>query len=135
MPADIYAIAASGMSAQQTQMDLIASNLANVSTSRSAAGGPYHPRSAILQTATSFDDMFALASASDAFADSEGVSDWSMPPGVEVAAIATASDKEVDPIEQMVALVAAGRGYDADVAVLQSAKQMDMEASDIARYA
>ncbi|MDQ6779658.1 MAG: flagellar basal body protein [Candidatus Eremiobacteraeota bacterium] len=135
MPADIYAIAASGMSAQQTQMDLIASNLANVSTSRSATGGPYHPRSAILQTATSFDDVFALANLSDGFAGNDGVSDWSAPPGVEVAAIATETDKEVDSIGQMVALVAAGRGYDADVAVLQSAKQMDLEASDIARYA
>jgi len=39
----------------------------------------------------------------------------------------------VDPIEQMVSLVAAGRAYDADVAALQAAKQMDVEAIDVDR--
>ena len=39
-----------------------------------------------------------------------------------------------DPIGQMIALVAAGRAYDADVAALQAAKQMDVEASDIDKF-
>ena len=40
---------------------------------------------------------------------------------------------DVDPIEQMVAMVASGRAYDADVSMLQAAKQMDLEAADIDR--
>jgi flagellar basal-body rod protein FlgC len=39
----------------------------------------------------------------------------------------------VDPIEQMVSLVSAGRAYDGDVAALQAAKQMDVEAVDVDR--
>jgi flagellar basal-body rod protein FlgC len=40
---------------------------------------------------------------------------------------------DVDPIEQMIGLVASGRAYDADVSMLQAAKQMDLEAADINR--
>lgn len=40
---------------------------------------------------------------------------------------------DVDPIGQMVDLVATGRAYDADVSMLQAAKQMDLEAADIDR--
>jgi len=40
---------------------------------------------------------------------------------------------EVDPIGQMIALVASGRAYDADVSMLQAAKQMDLDAADIDR--
>jgi len=39
----------------------------------------------------------------------------------------------VDPIAQMIGLITAGRAYDADVAALQGAKQMDVEADDIDR--
>lgn len=167
MQPDIYAIAASGMAAQQTQMDLIAANLANVATTRTARGGPYHSRAALLQTAAPFSDALAQAqtssvddfleptflrtsnlmaddSAPDADYDNDAAADWATPPGVEVAAIVSqanavtdknAGASDVDPIEQMVGLVAAGRSYDANVAVLQAAKQMDLEASDISRFA
>lgn len=150
MASDAYAIAASGMAAQQTQMDLIAANLANVSTIRTAGGGPYHPRTAVLQTSGAFADELQAAQGSggDDFLITAGLTldaeDWQQPQGVEVAAIvedaasspnATRNETGVDPIEQMVALVAAGRSYDANVAVLQAAKQMDMEASDISRLA
>lgn len=40
---------------------------------------------------------------------------------------------DVDPIEEMVALVSAGRAYDGDVAALAAAKQMDVEAVDLDR--
>lgn len=150
MASDAYAIAASGMAAQQTQMDLIAANLANVSTIRTASGGPYHARTAVLQTSGAFADELQAAQdgGGDDFLSTAGLTldaeDWQQPQGVEVAAIvedaasspnATHNETEVDPIEQMVALVAAGRSYDANVAVLQAAKQMDMEASDISRLA
>ena len=44
-----------------------------------------------------------------------------------------AATPDVDPIEQMVSLVSTGRAYDADVAALQAAKQMDVEAVDVDR--
>src|SRR5471032_3219199 len=38
------AIAASGLSAQRMRMDVVAQNLANVETTRTAQGGPYQRR-------------------------------------------------------------------------------------------
>jgi flagellar basal-body rod protein FlgC len=40
---------------------------------------------------------------------------------------------DIDPIQQMVELVASGRAYDADVSMLEAAKQMDLAAADIER--
>lgn len=40
---------------------------------------------------------------------------------------------DVDPIHEMVELIATGRAYDANVGMLQAAKQMDLEAADIDR--
>ena len=43
-------IAASGMTAQRTRMNVISTNLANANTTRTAAGGPYRRRTVIFQT-------------------------------------------------------------------------------------
>ncbi len=137
--ADIYAIAASGMAAQQTEMDLIAANIANATSTQGGHNIPYRARTAVLEPSTTFADALAGAQDSDFdFALAALVGDGTdAAPGVAVSSIAeTASNAgEVDPIEEMVRLVAAGRSYDADVSVLQTAKQMDLDAADIARLA
>src|SRR4051812_19133184 len=46
---DALRIAASGLSAQRTRMDVIAQNLANVETTHTSAGGPYQRRVAQLE--------------------------------------------------------------------------------------
>ena len=40
-------ISASGMTAERLRLDLISSNLANVSTTRTAEGGPYRRHTAV----------------------------------------------------------------------------------------
>ncbi len=159
---DIYDIAASGMAAQRTQMDVIALNLANAGVPR-ADGSVFHAKTAVLEQAQPFEA--SLTSALDApsdddFADltfAESVR-AQQPSGVEVADVVERPDPpqyrfdpgnpfavrsgahkgyvvlpDVDPIEQMVALVSAGRAYDANVSMLSAAKQMDMETVDIDR--
>jgi flagellar basal-body rod protein FlgC len=160
---DIYAIAASGMAAQRTQMDLIADNLANAGVVR-ADGGVFRPKTAVLTSEAAFDPILRTALLSDPtdgsgdFALADGDDMATGPAGVAVADIvederqpqyrfdpgnpfAAKSGSHagyvmlpgVDPIQQMVALVGSGRAYDANVSMLQAAKQMDMEAADIAR--
>ena len=156
----MYEIAASGMTAQRTQMDLIAENLANAGVVR-ADGSVFRPKTAVVegpwQFSRAMDDAWGHAAFFDdaPFADDEETSE---PSGVTVAGIvelprepqyrfepgnpyATKSGPhkgyvalpDVDPIEQMIGLVASGRAYDADVSMLQAAKQMDLEAADINR--
>jgi len=167
---DIYEIAASGMSAQRTQMDLIAENLANAGVVR-ADGSVYRPKSAVVASGGQFERAMENAALRPALRDipiednDSGISDLFAddsstfaPTGVTIAGIVelpttphyrfepgnpyaaqSGSHKgyvampDVDPIEQMIALVASGRAYDADISMLQAAKQMDLEAADINR--
>lgn len=45
-------ISASGLRAERVRMDVIASNIANLETTRTAEGGPYRHRQVILQSMT-----------------------------------------------------------------------------------
>ena len=151
MSASAFDIAASGMAAHRTEMDMIAENIANAGIAR-ADGTNFHPRAPVLEPAG--DGSFASAHDSAlaqhptggfAFDDTGGVDDADTafgfalfgdgaPAPVRVASIvAQPGSGGDDSIDQMVSLVAAGRAYDADVAALQAAKQMDVEAIDVDR--
>lgn len=148
MSASAFDIAASGMAAHRAEMDLIAENIANAGVSR-ADGSLYRPRMPVFEPAgdASFAgelEMALGADQSDAFAldpDGRGVSPFGFalygeqaPQPVRLAGVSVSPVSDADDsIGQMVSLVAAGRAYDADVAALQAAKQMDVEAIDVDR--
>ncbi len=48
-------ISASGLSAQRARMETIAQNIANADVTRTAEGGPYRRRTAVIETATAQD--------------------------------------------------------------------------------
>jgi flagellar basal-body rod protein FlgC len=132
-PMGAFDIAASGMAAQRIQMDVIAQNLANANVERTD-GVPFRARSAVFEVATEPDSPSGGAF-DIAFDDESG-----LPAGVRFAGLVEQPPQayaghvgtdSVDPISQMIGLVAAGRAYDADVSALQAAKQMDVEAADI----
>jgi len=151
MTASAFDIAASGMAAHRAEMDLIAENIANAGTSR-ADGTAFHPRAPVVEPAGDSSFASALDSAMGSYPtggfsldDTDGVGDGDTafgfalfgdgaPAPVRVASIVTKPGSGADDsIDQMVSLVAAGRAYDADVAALQAAKQMDVEAIDVDR--
>ncbi|MBV8082530.1 MAG: flagellar basal body rod protein FlgC [Candidatus Eremiobacteraeota bacterium] len=146
-----FDIAASGMAAQRLTMDVIAQNLANADVQR-ADGSIYHALRPSFEPASS-DSGFAIASD---FEIDPAFDDEATPAGVRFAGLVEAQSApayrldpenplaatsgphkgyvevaDVDPIAQMVGMVAAGRAYDADLSALQTAKQMDTEAIDI----
>lgn len=146
-----FDIAASGMAAERSAMDVIAQNLATGSAARLAAGstrgesGAEESAYVPVSFTTALDDALSTAGPSDVAMPLEGDFPW--PASFDTAAQGAEGDGAValipaavqssgagDPIGQMIALVAAGRAYDADVAALQAAKQMDVEASDIDKF-
>jgi flagellar basal-body rod protein FlgC len=148
---DAFDIAASGMAAHRAQLDVIAENLANAN-SVGANGVPYRARMALIEPLETAGDPldaggFSFADALDAATGDSGPDAFfdldasAQPAAVRVAGIVdsasgprdAASGAGVDPIGQMVELLATGRAYDADVAALQAAKQMDVEAVDVDR--
>ena len=151
MTASAFDIAASGMAAHRAEMDLIAENIANAGIAR-ADGTTYQPRAQVLEPAGADSFASVLDSALGSYPTGSlapdepgGVDDGDAafglalfgegaPAPVRVGAIVSKPDSgDDDSIDEMVSLVAAGRAYDADVAALQAAKQMDVEAIDVDR--
>ncbi len=135
-------VGASGMSAQRQRAELLMENLANAETTRTPEGGPYRRKDAVFQSA-SVESPFASF-----LADSEG----SM--GVTVAEVVTDSreperrylpghpdaDPEgyvafprMSPAEDMVDLMSAARGYEANVAAIGAVKDMIVRSIDLLR--
>ncbi len=137
------AVSASGMSVQRTRVGLAASNLANIETTRAEDGtGPYRRLDAVV-TPASFDDALG-----DAVSGDGGVH------GVEVVKIVadpsegklmhnpTHPDADangfvrlpnVNPVQEMVNLMTAQRGYDANATAFETAKTMIQRGLEIVR--
>ena len=130
----IFDIASTGMAAQRLRVRLIASNVANSETTRTREGGPYRRRDAVFQT-QDLGFSGALANA-----------------GVRVASIQTSQEPfltryepghpdanadgvvnypNINPVEEMVNLTEASRSYEANIAVVRSAKAMATSALGI----
>jgi flagellar basal-body rod protein FlgC len=138
-------VSGSGLTAERLRMDVTAENLANAQSTRGADGQPYRRKEVILQQAGgSFDGALNAAMGGGAPA----------PRGVEVTGIAedTAPNRlvydpghpdanaegyvsmpNVDPVTEMVDLIAASRAYEANVTAMQTAKTMFSKTLDILR--
>ena len=139
-----FEISASGMVAEKTRLETIALNLANAKTTQTESGGPYKPLKVITSERTdrSFDKYLG------------SISNKSQPMGVDVASIQSLNsaprmmyepghpnaDKKgfvaypnINSVSEMVSLIEAVRGYEANVRALNVAKSMALKALEIGR--
>ncbi len=131
----IFGVTGSGMAAERLRMDVIASNLANANTTRGADGQPYRRKEVVLQAAppagTSFADQLAgvqVAGIVDDPTPGRKVYDPSHP---DADAQGYVTLPNVNPVTEMVDLITASRGYEADVQALQAAKSLFSSTLDI----
>ena len=141
---DAIGTAASGLSAERLRMDVVAENLANAQTTKGADGQPYRRKVVTLQQ----------DGGSSFGATLDGAMNGSRGGGVKVTAIqqdATpnrlvydpghpdadprgyVSMPNVQPVTEMVDLITASRGYEANVTVMQTAKQMFSKTLELLR--
>ncbi len=137
-------VSASGMSAQRSRAELLVENLANAETTRTPEGGPYRRKDAVFQSAPTESPFSAILSSemgggTQGVAVSEIVVDDREPirrylPGHPDA------DKDgyvafpnVKPAEDMVDLMSASRGYQANVAAIGAVKDMIQRSIDLLR--
>jgi flagellar basal-body rod protein FlgC len=135
-------VSASGMAAQKARAEVLVENLANSETTRTPEGGPYRRKDVIFSSdpgMTSFSSEFESALSS-------GMT------GVKVAGISVDkrepekrylpghpdADKDgyvafprVNPAEDMVDLMSAQRGYQANVSAISAVKDMIQRSLDI----
>jgi flagellar basal-body rod protein FlgC len=131
---DSLRIAASGMTAERLRMDVIAENLANASTTRGADGQPYRRKEVVLsEGGRTFDQVLKGVRVS-------GVVDDPTPPRRVYDPGHPDADKDgfvtmpnVQPVTEMVDLITASRGYEADTQAMNTAKQMFLKALDLLR--
>jgi flagellar basal-body rod protein FlgC len=137
-------ISASGMEAQRTRAELITENLANADTTRTPQGGPYRRKDAVFATSLA-EGSFGQTLAELSAAPQRGVSvsqitiDDSEPerrylPGhPDADPQGYVSFPKINPAEEMVDLMSASRGYQANVAAITSVKDMIARSIDLFR--
>src|SRR5690348_4754021 len=137
-------VSASGMAAQRTRAEVLVENLANAETTRTPEGGPYRRK----------DVVFASAPADSGFAsvfrerldrsaqgvEVAGVMEDSTPPDRRYVPGHPDADAEgyvafphINPAEDMVDLMGASRGYQANIAAMSAVKDMIQRSIDILR--
>ncbi|MCC7498227.1 MAG: flagellar basal body rod protein FlgC [Bryobacterales bacterium] len=137
-------VSASGMAAQRTRAELLVENMANAETTRTAAGGPYRRKDAVFASerqSSPFSSVFQnqLDGGLEGVQVTGIVEDQSEPekrylPGHPDA------DKDgyvafprINPAEDMVDLMGASRGYQANVAAMTAVKDMIFKSIDLLR--
>jgi flagellar basal-body rod protein FlgC len=136
-------VSASGMEAQRSRAEIITENLANADTTRTPEGGPYKRKDTVFTTspvASSFSDLLSAASGrndgvavSDITIDDRDPERRYMPGHPDADAQGYVAFPRFDPAEEMVDLMSASRGYQANVAAISAVKDMIARSIDLFR--
>jgi flagellar basal-body rod protein FlgC len=149
------ALSASGLEVQRRRMNVIASNLANVNSTKSLNGLPYRRRDLLVRADSNFGTLLNRArfDATSPFAGS-GTRGVDEAPGVR--AVKVVEDKrpprqvydpqhpdanaqgyvlmpDINTIEEMVNLITASRAYEANITAMNITKTMAQRALEIGR--
>jgi flagellar basal-body rod protein FlgC len=131
-------VSASALTAQQTRLDVVAQNIANAQTTRTAAGGPYQRQVVSFET-----ELLRSQGAEGASLQSVRVAQVTTDhsPGQQVynpqhpdaGADGMVTMPNVNLSQEMVDLITASRTYEANLSVVKSARQMAMRTLDIGK--
>ena len=136
-------ISGSALKAERTRMNVASTNLANANTTRTIEGGPYRAKSVVFG-ARRIDQDFAarLSSAEDKMRkvdvvdvveDKTPFKQVYDPTHPDADANGMVLMPNVNTVEQMVDIMEAQRDYGANVAAIEAAKKMALQALDISR--
>ena len=133
-------VGASGMAAQRARAELLVENLANAETTRTPGGGPYRRKDAVFESSevsSPFASIFDTQIQGTGVAVSGIVTDSSeperryMPGHPDADADGYVAFPHVNPAEDMVDLMGAARGYEANVAAISAVKDMIQRSLDL----
>jgi len=135
-------VSASGMDAQRQRAEILVENLANADTTRTAEGGPYKRKDVVFETSAAsspFSSMLQSAMDGEASGVSVGqvITDDRpgerryMPGHPDADKDGYVSYPRVNPAEDMVDLLGASRGYEANIAAMGAVKDMIQRSIDL----
>ncbi|MBF0179663.1 MAG: flagellar basal body rod protein FlgC [Magnetococcales bacterium] len=135
-----FRVTSSGLSAQRLRLNIIAENLANAQTTRTPEGGPYKRKDPVFMSKP-FDEMLSreqMAATTGVAVERVHVDE--RPPRLQydpthpdANADGYVAMPNVDPVTEMVNMMAASRAYESNVTVLNASKAMATKALEIGR--
>lgn len=134
-------VAASGLSAERTRMNTVASNLANARTTRTDAGGPYKRMDPVFEAVGLDNQRGVMATQGGVSLVKVARIQQDTRPGMMVYepghpdanAGGYVEYPNVNAVEEMVNMITASRAYEAGVTTIDTVKQMGRSALDIGR--
>jgi flagellar basal-body rod protein FlgC len=141
---DAMNTSSAALSAQRLRMNLISGNLANVNTTRTAQGGPYRRKEAVF-AAQALNQSFRQTLADrqnnniSTVTVARVVEDRNPPvlkydpQHPDADAKGYVAMPNINLMEEMVNMISATRGYEANVTALKAAKDMALKALEIGR--
>jgi len=132
---DALRISASGMTAERLRMSVVADNLANANTTRGADGGAYQRKDVILREADgrSFAAVLGGVEVAGIRSDTAPPRQVYDPGHPDADPSGFVSLPNVNAVTEMVDLITASRGYEANVQAMNAAKQMFTRTLEILR--
>ena len=138
---DSLSVSASGMSAQRTRAELLVENIANAETTRTPEGGPYRRKDAVFGTAdvnSPFSSIFRNqlgtgVEVSEIVVDQRDPEKRFLPGHPDADLNGYVAFPRMSPAEDMVDLLTASRGYEANVTAISAVKDMLQRSIDIMR--
>jgi len=140
-----FRISGSGMAAQRARMNTIASNLANINTTKTAEGGPYRRKDVVftaMPDTKSFGDVlnvddpkqdFNRVQVTDIVYDKKAPLLKYEPNHPDANEDGYVAYPNINMMEEMTNMVQAQRSYEANVQAVQATKDMALSALEIGR--
>jgi len=131
---------ASGLYAQRKRMDIIASNLANIETTRTEAGGPYRRKMVVMKSkpmASDFKNIFnsklAGVQIEDIIEDKSPFKKVYNPSHPDADENGYLFKPNVDLIVETTNMLMAKRAFEANIAAIKATRQMVLKALELGR--
>jgi len=135
-----FNVSASGLSAQRIRMNTVASNLANVNSTKSSNGSPYKRKDVVftaVQAEGRFDDILRghvkKVDVVEVIEDPRPFKTVYDPYHPDANKEGYVSYPNINVIEEMVNMLSASRAYEANVNAIKTTKSMAMKALGISR--
>jgi flagellar basal-body rod protein FlgC len=138
----VMGISASGLSAERTRAEVVASNMANAESTHTAEGGPYQRKEVVFQSASPSSFRMQLAGANGS-ASVGGVAVRSIvsdaaapvmryePSHPDADANGFVAFPNINPVLEMTDLMGAARAYQMNASAVQAAKQMIQQSIEL----
>ena len=136
-------VVSSGLTAERTRLNAIASNVANANSTQGVDGGPYKRKDVVLSSAPHqqefgeiLDDKkeaYTEVRVAEIKEDESGGRPIYKPEDPRANAEGYVYVPNVNPVEEMANMISADRAFQANVNVFQTTKQMALKALEIGR--